>query len=387
VTKRLCVVGPGFLFMSGISVYTWTLAQALAAEFDVSVLLLRRLMPRRLYPGGRRVGAALTSLDYGAVPHFDGIDWFWGLSLIRGLRFFSAQRPEGLILQWWTGAVGHTYLLLALLARSRGIPVFMEIHEVQDPGEAGRPIAKQYGQLVLRILLRLSSGVVVHHVHDRELLVFAGFDLDGRAVAVAPHGPYSHLVAVPPVQPPEFAGTSLSDEVAKCCNVLLFGVMRPYKGLEDAVAAFDALPPDAAQTMVLTVVGETWEGWTTPIEQLQRSRHRDRVRVVNRYVTDAEAAHVFSETDVLVLPYRRVSSSGPLHIAMAQGLSVIMYDLPALRSVAGTYEGAEFVPVGDVEALTAALLRAASRVPRRFPPGGDWHLTVDAYHQLLGRTA
>jgi glycosyltransferase involved in cell wall biosynthesis len=175
--------------------------------------------------------------------------------------------------------------------------------------------------------------------------------------------------------------------VAKCCNVLLFGVMRPYKGLEDAVAAFDALPRDAAQTMVLTVVGETWEGWTTPIEQLQRSRHRDRVRVVNRYVTDAEAAHVFSETDVLVLPYRRVSSSGPLHIAMAQGLSVIMYDLPALRSVAGTYEGAEFVPVGDVEALTAALLRAASRVPRRFPPGGDWHLTVDAYHQLLGRTA
>ena len=383
MTKRLCVVGPGFLFMSGISVYTWSLTQALAADFDVSVLLLRRLMPRRLYPGGERVGAALTSLDYGAVPHFDGIDWFWGLSLIRGLRFFSAQRPEGLILQWWTAAVGHTYLLLALLARSRRIPVLIEIHEVQDPGEAGRPIAQRYGRWVLKILLRLSSGVVVHHEHDRELLVSAGLDLEGRAVAVAPHGPYSHLVAVPPVQPPEFAGTSLSDEVANCRNVLLFGVMRPYKGLEDVVAAFDALPRAAAERLVLTVVGETWEGWTLPIELLEKSRHRDRVRIVNRYVTDAEAAFIFSETDVLALPYHRVSSSGPLHIAMAQGIDVIMTDLPALRSVAADYAGAEFVPPCGVEPLTAALERAAYRPPRRSQPVGDWKVTVEAYRSLL----
>ena len=381
--QRLCVVGPGFFFMSGISVYTWTLAHALTKQFDVSVLLMRRLTPRRLYPGGQRVGAPLTSLDYAAVPHFDGIDWFWGQSLIRGLRFFSAQRPDGLILQWWTAAVGHTYLLLALLARSRGIPVFIELHEVQDPGEAGRPIARWYGRLVLNLLLRTSSGMLVHHEHDRRLLAREGVDLAHQPVAMAPHGPYDYLSAIQREPPPEFAGAALSDEVADCCNVLLFGVVRPYKGFEDAVAAFDALPREAAQRLVLTVVGETWEGWSLPIDQLAHSRHRDRVRIVNRYVTDAEAAFIFSETDVLVLPYRRVSSSGPLHIAMAQGLSVIMTDLPPLRSVAAGYAGAEFVPVEDVEALTAALLRAVSRPPCRFPPVGDWQLTVEAYHQLL----
>jgi glycosyltransferase involved in cell wall biosynthesis len=383
--QRLCVVGPGFLFMSGISVYTWTLTRALAVDFDVSVLLLRRLMPRRLYPGGGRVGAPLSSLHYGGVPHFDGIDWFWGVSLIRGLRFFLGQRADGLVLQWWTGAVGHTYVLLALLARARRIPVFIEIHEVQDPGEAGRPIAKRYGRLVLRLLLRLSSGVLVHHEHDRRLLLSAGVDLAGKTVAVAPHGPYGHLVSVPPVAPPEFADDALGDDVQNCCSILLFGVVRPYKGLEDVVAAFDALPRAVAERLVLTVVGETWEGWTLPLDWLEKSRHRDRVRIVNRYVTDAEAAFVFGETNVLVLPYRRVSSSGPLHIAMAQGLDVIMTDLPALRSVAEGYAGAEFVPVGSVEALTAALERAAHRPARRSQPTGDWTRNVEAYHQLLAR--
>jgi hypothetical protein len=154
--------------------------------------------------------------------------------------------------------------------------------------------------------------------------------------------------------------------------------------MEDVVAAFDALPRAAAERLVLTVVGETWEGWTLPIDLLEKSRHRDRVRIVNRYVTDAEAAFIFSETDVLALPYRRVSSSGPLHIAMAQGLDVIMTDLPALRSVAADYAGAEFIPPHGVEPLTAALERAAYRPPRRSQPLGDWTVTVQAYRLLLG---
>lgn len=387
VRTRLCVMGPGFRFMSGVSVYTCTLARALAEDFDVCVLLLRRLLPRRLYPGARRVGTPLTSLDYRALPHFDGIDWFWGPSLVRGLWFFLGQRPDALVLQWWTAAVGHTYVLFALLARLLRIPVFIEIHEMQDPGEAGSAIAKRYGRRVLTVLLRLSSGVLLHQEQDRELMAAEGVDLTGKPVAVAPHGPYAYLSAVSPVAPTEFAVSPVSAEVATRCNVLLFGVMRPYKGLEDVVAAFDALPREAAERLVLTVVGETWEGWTLPLERLERSPHRDRVRLVNRYVTDAEAAFIFGEADVLVLPYRRVSSSGPLHIAMAQGLSVIMSDLPALRSVARDYAGADFVPAGDVEALSAALLRVAHRTPDRSEPMGDWRVTVDAYRHVLDAAA
>jgi glycosyltransferase involved in cell wall biosynthesis len=71
---------------------------------------------------------------------------------------------------------------------------------------------------------------------------------------------------------------------------------------------------------------------------------------------------------------------------MAQGLDVIMTDLPALRSVAEGYAGADFVPAADVEAIAAALERAAHRPPRRSEPLGDWTRTVKAYRDLLAET-
>ena len=54
--QRITVIGPGFRFLSGLSVYTCSLANALADAHDVSVVLLDRLIPERLYPGGHRVG-------------------------------------------------------------------------------------------------------------------------------------------------------------------------------------------------------------------------------------------------------------------------------------------------------------------------------------------
>ena len=386
MNPRVCVVGPGFRFLGGVSVYTCTLVRALREDLPVSALLIRRLLPRRLYPGAARVGDQLTSLDYAGVPHFDGIDWWWGRSLVQALGFLRRQRPEVLVLQWWTAAVGHTYLLLALLARLRRVPVLIEVHEVQDPGEAGKAgLLSRYGQLVLRGLLRLASGVLLHHDRDREALEDAGLDLSGTRTAVAPHGPYDHLAAVVPQAPPEFAGDPLSAQVADgtCRDVLSFGLIRPYKGLEDLVAAFGGLPRPVAERLVLTIVGETWEGWDEPLRRLRDSPHRDRVRVVNRYVSDAEAAFVFAEADVLVLPYRRASSSGPLHIAMAQGLAVVVYDVPALRAVVDGYEGVQVVPGGEVAALGAALERVAGQPRRRFEPAGDWRRTVEAYRELL----
>ncbi len=55
---RVCVVGAGTRFLSGISYYTVRLANALATSHAVSVIAMRQLLPTRFYPGrapgGRR---------------------------------------------------------------------------------------------------------------------------------------------------------------------------------------------------------------------------------------------------------------------------------------------------------------------------------------------
>mgnify|MGYP003442010432 CR=1 FL=1 len=144
---------------------------------------------------------------------------------------------------------------------------------------------------------------------------YGGKRIDRLELEVAPHGPYDHMsVAEQPVR-------DANDQVTR---LLCFGLIRPYKGTEDAVLALDLMSAEDAADFHLTVVGETWENWDLPAEKIAVSKYRDRIDFVNRYVTDEEAVNYFASADVLVLPYRRGSASGPLHIAMATGLAIVL---------------------------------------------------------------
>jgi hypothetical protein len=77
-------VGPGWRFTSGISYYTCRLANSIADDqHETSVILLRRLLPLLLYPGKQRVGLKRASMEFHSdVAVYDGIDWWWGRSLL-----------------------------------------------------------------------------------------------------------------------------------------------------------------------------------------------------------------------------------------------------------------------------------------------------------------
>ena len=76
--RRIVVVGSGTHFLSGISVYTVRLANAFARAPSRRIITMRRLIPRRLYPGWKRVGADLTGSGRArGVARYDGVDWFW----------------------------------------------------------------------------------------------------------------------------------------------------------------------------------------------------------------------------------------------------------------------------------------------------------------------
>jgi glycosyltransferase involved in cell wall biosynthesis len=378
--KRVMLVGPGFRFLSGLSVYSCRLANALADGHDVSVVLLDRLIPARLYPGWRRVGADLTSLRYDPrVREVATVDWYWGTSIGRIRRALALERPDVIVLQWWTAATLHTYLALARLANRAGIPIVIEFHEVQDPGEAQVPLAAAYCRRYLHRLVRRSAGAIFHTDHDADLFasMFGADAISRLHTVIAPHGPYDHVTqdSRRPSQEP-------TDGIAPT-QLLCFGLIRPYKGVEDLIHAFDAMTPEQAERFEIDVVGETWERCTAPAEAISASRYRDRIRFDNRYVTDAEAAAYFANADVLVLPYRRGSASGPLQIAMNNGIFVVMYAVGGLVDAVRDYHGAVLVPPGDVEALRAALLSICDRRGERFEDPHTWTPLIDAIDALI----
>jgi glycosyltransferase involved in cell wall biosynthesis len=379
---RIMVVGSGTRFLSGISVYTLRLANALAASgARVSLITMRQLLPTRLYPGRNRVGTELTELRRDPrVSTFDGVDWYWLPSMLRAVLFFLRRRPEVVVLQWWSGTVLHTYLALSLLARLRGAKLVIEFHEVLDTGEIRLPLVKPYSKLVGSAVVRLAHAFVVHSEFDRGLLGSV-YTLGNRPVSLVRHGPYDHYGSAAVQQP----RVVLREAPADAINLLFFGVIRPYKGLEDLVDAFDSLSPQEVQNFWLTVVGETWEGWTLPAQKIAASRWRDRITFVNRYVHDQELDGYLSGADAVVLPYVRSSISGPLHVAITYELPVIMTDVGGNAEAAGTYEGLRLVPVHDPAAIAAQIRELPALRGRRFRNPYSWNATAKAYRGLVDR--
>ena len=57
----------------------------------------------------QRVGLKRANMKYRSdISIFDGIDWWWGTSLLRAVRFLRSRHSKVLVLEWWTAATLHT---------------------------------------------------------------------------------------------------------------------------------------------------------------------------------------------------------------------------------------------------------------------------------------
>jgi glycosyltransferase involved in cell wall biosynthesis len=378
---KVLVVGAGTRLLSAMSYYTIRLTNALASRFPVAIVPMRQLIPTFLYPGRSRVGTTSTRLRYDpSVTVLPGIDWFWGLNLVRDLNRIRRWRPQVVIFEWWTGTVLHTYLVLGLLAKLLGTTVVVEFHEVLDTGEERIPLARAWVRLMGRAFFRMADAFVVHSDVDRGPVELR-YRLAGRPCAVIGHGPNDHhstaglgATAAPVVE---------RAAPADCVNILFFGIIRPYKGLEDLVRAFDLLDDDEVEGYWLTIVGETWEGWTLPIELVESSRHRSRITLINRFVSDDEVVGHFANADAVALPYHRSSASSPASVAMSNGLPLVITAVGGLPAAVADYDGAILVPPRDPAALIEVIRRLPAVHGQRYANPHTWDRTVDDFTSLF----
>jgi glycosyltransferase involved in cell wall biosynthesis len=174
-----------------------------------------------------------------------------------------------------------------------------------------------------RRLLGRFDRVVVHTERGRETLAALGVD-----ARVIPH----------PVYP------SAAEHADDGATLLALGVIRPYKGLADAIEATRRLP-DAR----LLVAGD-------PAMPLDDLRGAERVEWRLGFLSTAELDRALSEATVAVFPYRaELDQSGALLQALGAGVPAVVYDVAGLGEPVRAYGAGRVVPAGDVEALTAAV--------------------------------
>ena len=121
-------------------------------------------------------------------------------------------------------------------------------------------------------------------------------------------------------------------------------MIRPYKGLPDAIEATRRLP-DAR----LLVAGD-------PAMPLDGLRSAERVEWRLGYLPQAELDRALSEATVAVFPYRaELDQSGALLQALGAGVPAVVYDVAGLGEPVRALRRGRVVPAGDVDALTEAV--------------------------------
>ena len=202
----------------------------------------------------------------------------------------------------------------ALMLRASGRPIVYTPHNTFDRS------ARSYAR-ANALIRRCAARIVVHSNYDRAALPAA----QAAKTVVIAHGEYGALAGSgSPDADPASARAELGaheDELV----VLLFGQLRPDKGIRDLLLAGADVP-----RIRIVLAGEDNGALDEVADLLADERLRDRVIVQPGYASAAQTGRLFAASDVVVLPYYRASASGVLLLAYGYARPVLVYPVGGL---------------------------------------------------------
>jgi glycosyltransferase involved in cell wall biosynthesis len=222
-----------------------------------------------------------------------------------------------------------------LLPRHR--PRAMTAHYILPPQPSRRQVRSA------RRVFGAMDAVVAHSEHGASRLRDE-VGIDAARIRVIPHGAFDYLTKLPEEKP-----LPAELEGAEGPVVLCFGLLRPYKGIENLIEAYGRIDASGAE---LWIVGNP----RMDVEPLRRQARETggRVRTVTRFVDEAEIPAIFRRADLVVLPYLDAEHSGVLYTGLAFGKPLLLSAVGGFPEVART-GAARLVPPGDTAALADAL--------------------------------
>lgn len=209
----------------------------------------------------------------------------------------------------------------------------------------------------------------------------------GDRVHVIPHGAFDYLTDLEDERP-------LPEELegAEGPVVLFFGLLRPYKGIENLLDAFRGI--SGAE---LWIVGN-------PRMDIEPLRERAKasgstVRFVPRFVDEGEIPAIFRRADVVVLPYLEAEHSGVLYTGLAFGKAMIVSDVGGFGELGEVHGAARVIEPGSTSELALEIKDLLADEPARKELGEaalraakgeySWTRTADRtlalYEDLLAR--
>jgi glycosyltransferase involved in cell wall biosynthesis len=267
------------------------------------------------------------------------------LDALRVAALVRRLRPDIVHLH----STNHSALAYLLVLRLLAVRVAVTAHVVTAHERSG------LDDVIRRGVHRLGHLLIAHSEFDRDRLI-GEFSVDPSRVLVAPHGEYGFFAQGSETVDRASArrGLGLASDAEA---VLFFGYIRKYKGLDVLLAAWPQIAATRPRAR-LVIAGDP--SLLTPTEFNELQAAAARVGAVCRfgYVPLTDVIQYFTAADVLALPYRRVSQSGVLMLALAVGLPVVATNVGALGELLTDKETALLVPPDSRDELATAVSQA-----------------------------
>jgi glycosyltransferase involved in cell wall biosynthesis len=231
-------------------------------------------------------------------------------------RLLEPALNAGAVFDWRRRRFLDRFLRALTTYKARGGRVVYTVHNLgQHEGEGAQVESEG-----LKRLLALADAVHVHNEFMAQAL--AG---SSRLVTI-PHG---HYAGAYPNQIGRDQARQRLDIPDDSFVYLFLGLIRPYKGLEELLPAFGRLADPGSLLLVA--------GQSRPRDyaaSLAGAAGADgRVRWHPHFVPGDQVQVWMNAADVVVLPYRRVSTSGAALLALSFGKPVIAPALPAFEEL------------------------------------------------------
>lgn len=281
--------------LKGISAYCRELAANVASIPNVRVefLSFASLYPGFLYPGGSSEDDTLPTPDLPSLHHRRRLRWWNPLSwIIEGFT-----KGDVLHAQWWSWFLAPVFLTVITLFKLRRIPVVMTLHNV---------IPHERSKLKLwlhDVVLKRADHYVVHSNANRDELM-SHYGVGADRISLIPHGTLSFTPPAPDAHRRIRRELNLADDQLV---MLLFGAIRPYKGLDTLLAALKRVQ-DERPALRLLIAGKPWVPWEQFARQIEQMGLSDRVVAVPDFIPANQVSDYFAASDLAVLPYRQFSS-------------------------------------------------------------------------------
>lgn len=253
------------------------------------------------------------------------------------------KRPDVLHIQWLPFVEfmgGEKYYLMLLKKFVPKLKIFYTAHNIYPHRLSGDRKNAYIHRFVS--LDRYIDGYLVHLFSAKEELS-GEFNIPQSKIFVAFHGIYIAENYTP-------SEHSVSDGVKR---VIMYGFQNKYKGADILIDAIGLLSEEYKKKISVKIVGLATD--KDLYSTCQEKAKALNVEWINDFVSDETLYDAIGRSDLILLPYRKISQSGVLLLALSFRKPILTSDLPSFKETLEGYPDEYFFKSEDPKSLSKLL--------------------------------